>query len=131
MHMQWSLAEPEGSNSSKSIVSALEIYWSFPASLLAHVWTGNAQEHLITIMVAFLVGMPGNRRRTSVEVPARPGTGRIILCVPVYLPKAEAQRVLLTQLMGSAKPTVYSTVEVMVLGWKGYLMLSSLQKKPL
>lgn len=42
-----------------------------------------------------------------------------------------AQEVLLTQLMGSEKPTVYSTVEVMVLWWNGYLMLSSLQKKPL
>lgn len=40
-------------------------------------------------------------------------------------------RLLLTQLMGRVKPTVYSTVEVIVLWWKGYLMLSSLQKKPL
>lgn len=52
------------------------------------------------------------------------------LVLPSLSAKAEP-RVLLTQLMGSAKPTVYSTVEVMVLWWKGYLMLSSLQKKPL
>lgn len=43
----------------KCIVSALEIYWSFPASVLADIWTGKAQEQLITIMATFLAGVPG------------------------------------------------------------------------
>lgn len=63
--------------------------------------------------------------------PGTPWNMPANLVRPSWPSKAEAQKVLLTQLMGSAKPTVYSTVEVMVLWWKGYLMLSSLQKKPL